>query len=90
MPPTSVTEAINPIDTYVGGKIRCLRAERQITRYQLALLLGVTPETIDAFEAGHRRVGAERLIAIAHALAVPIAHFYSDIGLQPLDRTSTS
>ncbi len=59
---------INPIDQYVGSRIRTLRVSRNLRVSQLASLIGVTERQLQAFEAGSTRVGAETLSQIASAL----------------------
>lgn len=56
----------------LGARIAHLRKEQGITQVQLAELLGVSQQTITAYEVGRRRIQVSALPVIAQALGVSI------------------
>lgn len=56
----------------LGGRIAQLRKEQGITQVQLAETLGVSQQTITAYEVGRRRIQVSALPVIAQALGVTI------------------
>lgn len=47
--------------------------EQNITQVQLAEALGISQQTMNAYEMGHRRVPVSALLTLAQALAVSVA-----------------
>jgi len=68
----------DPIDIYVGGRIRLQRNLKNMTQQQLGGQLGVTFQQIQKYEKGTNRVGASRLQAISEILEAPVSFFFSD------------
>lgn len=66
----------NPIDIYVGGRIRLRRNMISMSQEKLGENLGITFQQIQKYEKGTNRVGASRLQAIASILGVPVAFFF--------------
>lgn len=56
----------------LGNRIAQLRKEQDITQVQLAELLGVSQQTINAYEVGRRRIQVSALPVIARALHTSI------------------
>ena len=56
----------------LGNRIAQLRKEQDITQVQLAELLGVSQQTITAYEVGRRRIQVSALPVIARTLHVSI------------------
>ncbi|PNS09847.1 helix-turn-helix domain-containing protein [Solilutibacter silvestris] len=56
----------------LGSRITQLRKEQGITQVQLAELLGVSQQTITAYETGRRRIQVSNLPVIAKTLHVTI------------------
>ncbi len=56
----------------LGGRIAQLRKEQGITQVQLAEQLGVSQQTITAYEVGRRRIQVSALPVIAQALGVAV------------------
>lgn len=56
----------------LGERIANLRKTRNITQVQLAEVLGVSQQTIQAYEVGRRRIPVSALPAVARLLAVPM------------------
>jgi transcriptional regulator with XRE-family HTH domain len=58
--------------TQLGARIAHLRKEQSITQVQLAEVLGVSQQTITAYEVGRRRIQVSSLPVIAKALGVAV------------------
>ncbi len=56
----------------LGARIAQLRKEQGITQVQLAETLGVSQQTITAYEVGRRRIQVSALPVIAQALGVSV------------------
>lgn len=56
----------------LGRKIAVLRKEQQITQVQLAEILGISQQYMQAFEAGRRKVPSSMLPILAEMLAVSV------------------
>ena len=56
----------------LGSRIAQLRKDQGITQVQLAEQLGVSQQTITAYEVGRRRIQVSALPTIAKTLRVPI------------------
>jgi transcriptional regulator with XRE-family HTH domain len=61
------------VDIEVGQRIRIYRKARGLSQTTLADQLGVTFQQVQRYENGTSRIGACRLMRIAHVLGVPIA-----------------
>lgn len=60
----------------VGEKIRDIRVEKGMTQKELGEALGVSVQTISAYESGRRRPKVETLSRFADALDVPYSDFF--------------
>ena len=69
----------NPIDVYVGNRLRLRREMLKISQAKLASLLGVTFQQIQKYEKGTNRIGASRIWDMALVLKVPVDYFYEGI-----------
>ncbi|MQB45673.1 helix-turn-helix transcriptional regulator [Rhizobium sp. ICMP 5592] len=74
----------NPIDAYVGSRVRMRRLMLGMSQERLADQIGVTFQQVQKYEKGTNRIGASRLQAIAGVLAVPVAFFFQQDNTQPL------
>ncbi|WP_047466359.1 helix-turn-helix domain-containing protein [Rhizobium rhizogenes] len=74
----------NPIDAYVGSRVRMRRLMLGMSQERLADQIGVTFQQVQKYEKGTNRIGASRLQAIANVLAVPVAFFFQQDNTQPL------
>jgi transcriptional regulator with XRE-family HTH domain len=70
----------NPTDLFVGARLRMRRLALGHSMEEVALMIGVTPERLHAFECGNERVGAPRLFQFSQVLSVPVAWFFEGIG----------
>ena len=69
----------NPVDVYVGKRIRLRRTILKYSQQQLAMRLGLTFQQIQKYEKGSNRVGASRLWDISRVLRVPMDFFFEDM-----------
>ena len=69
----------NPIDVYVGVRLRMRRSLLGMSQEALGAALGLTFQQVQKYERGANRIGASRLYDLAHALGVGIDYFYEDI-----------
>ncbi|MCT4654300.1 MAG: helix-turn-helix domain-containing protein [Cohaesibacter sp.] len=69
----------NPIDLYVGTRIRLRRGVAGISQTELAEKVGITFQQIQKYEKGTNRVGASRLLEIANALGVSVDFFFEGV-----------
>lgn len=76
----SVTEeGPDPIDRYVGARIRGRRLGLRISQTKLGQAIGVTFQQIQKYESGTNRVGASNLFRIAKALGVDVSFFFEGL-----------
>lgn len=66
----------NPIDVYIGTRIRHMRTMRGLSQEALGLRLGLTFQQVQKYERGANRVGASRLYDLSQILDVPVAFFF--------------
>jgi transcriptional regulator with XRE-family HTH domain len=80
----------NPIDKYVGSRVRMRRLMLEMSQTNLADALGLTFQQVQKYEKGTNRIGASRLQHISQILQVPVPFFFegapSASGLPPADR----
>jgi len=69
----------DPVDVYVGRRLRKQRTLLRLSQEQLARAVGVTFQQIQKYERGSNRVSASRLYDIAKVLGVPISFFFDHI-----------
>ena len=68
----------NPIDVYVGSRVRLRRMMLGMSQEKLGEHLGITFQQVQKYEKGTNRIGASRLQATARVLSVPVAFFFED------------
>ncbi len=66
----------NPIDIYVGSRMKVRRQMLKMNQDHLANLVGVTFQQIQKYEAGLNRISASKLFMVANALEVPVNFFF--------------
>ena len=69
----------NPVDVYVGGRIRMRRNLLGWSQEKLAEMLGLTFQQVQKYEKGQNRVSASRLWDFSVVLEAPISFFYEDM-----------
>lgn len=72
----------NPVDQYVGRRVRMRRLMLDLSQTRLADALGVTFQQVQKYEKGTNRISASRLQHISQILQVPIPFFFE--GLPPM------
>ena len=69
----------NPIDVYVGKRMRLRRQMLDLSQEKLASALGLTFQQVQKYERGFNRIGASRLWDVAMVLNVPITYFFLNL-----------
>lgn len=69
----------NPIDIYIGDRIRRRRVAMGISQERLAEAIGLTFQQIQKYERGANRVSASRLWDFAEALDTVVSWFFEDM-----------
>lgn len=69
----------NPIDLYVGNRMRLRRQLLAISQEKLASLLGLTFQQVQKYERGWNRIGASRLWDLCKVLDVDANYFFQDM-----------
>lgn len=76
--PVALSKQERAFFAQLGARIAQLRKEQGMTQVQLAELLGVSQQTITAYEVGRRRIQVSALPVIATALGVAVEAFLGD------------
>ena len=66
------TKAPNPVDKYVGSRVRMRRIMLGMSQEKLGEALGLTFQQVQKYEKGANRVGASRLSQIASVLGISV------------------
>lgn len=69
----------NPVDLFVGKRLRQRRRLLGLTQQQLAGEVNIRFQQIQKYESGANRISASRLWAISKALEVPVAYFFDGL-----------
>ncbi len=77
----------NPIDLYVGSRVRMRRSLLGMSQERLAAELGVTFQQVQKYERGLNRIGASRLWDLAQVLGVNVDFFYQEIDSNTSDQS---
>ena len=72
----------NPIDVYVGSRIRLRRTLLGISQERLAETIGLTFQQVQKYEKGSNRVGSSRLFDLANVLDVEISYFFEEMSTE--------
>jgi|TARA_Y100001960_G_scaffold53728_1_gene54948 transcriptional regulator with XRE-family HTH domain len=72
----------NPIDKYVGSRIRLRRTLLGYSQEKLADALGITFQQVQKYENATNRVGASRLHDISQVLGVSVSYFYDGLNVE--------
>jgi len=71
-----VTKVPNPIDKYVGSRVRMRRLMLGMSQSVLADKLGLTFQQVQKYEKGSNRISASRLQEMTRILQVPVSFFF--------------
>jgi transcriptional regulator with XRE-family HTH domain len=74
---------LNPIDKYVGNRLRMRRLMLDMSQTDIADALGLTFQQVQKYEKGTNRIGASRLQHIAQILQVPVSFFFEEAPTAP-------
>lgn len=66
----------NPVDRYVGSRVRMRRIMLSMSQEKLGDALGLTFQQVQKYEKGANRIGASRLQHIALIFQVPVSFFF--------------
>src|SRR3974390_691723 len=70
------TKAPNPVDKYVGSRVRMRRIMLGMSQEKLGEALGLTFQQIQKYEKGTNRVGASRIQQISEVMQGPISFLF--------------
>lgn len=70
------TKSPNPVDRYVGSRIRMRRIMLSMSQEKLGEALGLTFQQVQKYEKGTNRVGASRVQQLSQILRVPVSFFF--------------
>ena len=76
-------KAPNPVDQYVGSRVRMRRLMLGMSQEKLGDALDLTFQQIQKYEKGANRIGASRLQQIATILQVPVSFFFEGAPAPP-------
>lgn len=80
----------NPIDAFVGSRVRMRRLMVGLSQEKLADGLGITFQQVQKYEKGTNRIGASRLQAIADILGVHPSFFFQEDNGKPQSRETAA
>lgn len=85
---TALVDGPDPVDCYVGDRVRAERIKAGWSQTDLGRAIGVTFQQIQKYERGANRVSASMLVRTAKALGVPVVDFFppADLELKPGER----
>jgi transcriptional regulator with XRE-family HTH domain len=66
----------NPVDVYVGSRLRMRRTMLGLSQNKMGDLIGVTFQQIQKYEKGVNRIGSSRLYQVSKILLVPVSYFF--------------
>ena len=75
----------DPIDKYVGSRVRARRVGLRISQTKLGEAIGVTFQQVQKYENGTNRIGASNLFKISKTLGVEVSFFFE--GVENLDES---
>ena len=83
-------KAPNPVDKYVGSRVRMRRIMLGMSQEKLGEALDLTFQQIQKYEKGTNRIGASRLQQISDILQVPVSFLFEGgpTGATPTDGAS--
>jgi transcriptional regulator with XRE-family HTH domain len=66
----------NPVDLYVGGRVRMRRKFLGLSQEHLAESIELTFQQVQKYERGANRISSSKLYEIGKVLKVPVAYFF--------------
>ena len=77
----------NPVDVYVGGRVKLRRLLLGMSQEELARQLGITFQQVQKYEKGLNRLSASRLWDISRVLTTNICYFFEDMSQDILNNS---
>src|SRR3954452_16573725 len=77
----TTTEGPDPIDLYVGRRVRLHRTLAGLSQERLGKAIGCSYQQLQKYESGTNRLSASMLFRVSRALQVPINALFD--GLEP-------
>ena len=74
----------DPIDQYVGSRVRARRVGLRMSQTKLGDAIGVTFQQIQKYENGTNRIGASNLFKVGKTLGVDVSFFFQ--GMPDFDK----
>ena len=74
-----MTRSPDPVDEYIGNRVRMRREMLAMSQQKLGAAIGVTHQHVQKCEMGMRRLSASQLHQIATVLKVPPAFFFEGV-----------
>ncbi len=69
---------LNPVDVYVGSRLKARRIELGISLTKIGKMVGITFQQVQKYEKGLNRIGSSRLYEFARILKVPVSYFFEE------------
>ena len=69
----------DPIDKYVGSRVRARRVGLRISQTKLGEAFGVTFQQVQKYENGTNRISASNLFKISKTLGVDVSFFFEGV-----------
>lgn len=66
----------NPVDVFVGQKLKARRNLIGMTQEKLAEATGITFQQVQKYEKGRNRLSASRIFQFSRVLNIPVAYFF--------------
>ena len=66
----------NPVDVFVGQKLKARRTLIGMTQEKLAEATGITFQQVQKYEKGRNRLSASRLFQFGRVLNIPVSYFF--------------
>ncbi len=82
-------KAPEPVDKYVGSRVRMRRLMLGMSQEKLADAIDLTFQQVQKYEKGTNRMGSSRLQQIANVLQVPVTFFFEGVP-NPSNKGSTT
>jgi transcriptional regulator with XRE-family HTH domain len=73
------TDGPNPVDVYVGSRVRQRRKLLGMSQGDLGQAIGLTFQQVQKYERGANRIGSSRLFDLSRVLEVPIGFFFEEM-----------
>lgn len=70
---------MNPVDSYVGARIRLRRRMLGLSQEKLGNAVGLSFQQVQKYEKGANRIGAGKLWRFAEFLGVPVGFFFEGV-----------